>query len=140
MGIHAHRLDLIFDDGLDPAKPEFLTYALDKAGRWQLLQLGYIRRGLKRPQMFDSPNAKGHFHDENICVAVLGVQLATRFASGKCDGPGERRIGPIWMMHLAVNVFNEKGLFADEFLYADHVSRTGESWSFLGRKPSGEKP
>ncbi|MBI3566148.1 MAG: hypothetical protein HY079_13195, partial [Elusimicrobia bacterium] len=95
MGIHAHRLDLVFDDALDPGKPEFLTYSLDRnTGRWQLIQLGYIRRGLTRPKMFDSPNAQGHFHDENICVAVVGAQLATRFASSRCDGPGERRIGP----------------------------------------------
>lgn len=134
MGIHAHRLDLIFDGSLDPGKPQFLTYALDRAGRWQLLQLGYIHRGLTRPKMFDAPEARGHFHDENICVAVKGVQLATRFPSSKCDGPGERRIGPIWMMHLAVNVYNEKGLFADEFLYADHVSWTGRSYSFFGRE------
>lgn len=141
MGIHAHRLDLVFDDALDAAKPEFLTYALDKdSGRWQLLQLGYIRRGLTRPKFFDSPNAQGHFHDENICVAVVGAQLATRFASSPCDGPGERRIGPIWMMHLAVNVFNEKGLFADEFLYADHLSREGGSYSFFGRRLPGGKP
>lgn len=140
MGLHAHRLDLIFDDDLDPAKPEFLTYSLDRSGRWQLLQLGYIRRGLKRPAMFDSPNAQGHFHDEDICVAVIGAQLATRFASSKCDGPGERRIGPIWMMHLAVVVYNEKGLFADEFLYADHVSWAGESWSFFGRRLPEGKP
>ncbi len=140
MGIHAHRLDLIFDDALDPEKPEFLTYALDRAGRWQLLQLGYIRRGLTRPKLFDAPEARGHFHDENICVAVVGAQLATRFASSKCDGPGERRIGPIWMLHLAVVVYNEKGLFADEFLYADHASQSGESYSFFGRKVAGGAP
>lgn len=141
MGIHAHRLDLIFDDALDPGKPEFLTYALNRRdGRWQLIQLGYIRRGLTRPRMFDAPEARGHFHDENICVAVVGAQLAARQPSSRCDGPGERRLGPIWMMHLAVNVYNEKGLFADEFTYADHASWAGESYSFLGRRLGGGAP
>lgn len=141
MGIHAHRLDRIFAGALDPGSPEFLTYSLDKnTGRWQLIQVGFIRRGLTRPKFFDSPDAKGHFHDENICVQADGAQLKTRFASSKCDAPGERRIGPIWMMHLAVNLYNEKGMFADEFVLADHLSQAGESYSFFGRKLAGRTP
>lgn len=141
MGIHAHRLDLIFGGVLDPAKPQFLTYSIDRVtGRWQLIQLGYIRRGLTRPDFFDSPNARGHFHDENICVALTGVQLAARFAGEPCDRPDERRVGPIWMMHVAVPLYNEEGLFADEFPYADHLSWAGEGYSFFGRKVPGGKP
>jgi hypothetical protein len=135
MGVHMHRIDLILDDALDPGSPEFLTYVVSRTtGRWQLIEVGYIRRGLTRPKLFDAPEAHGHFHDENICVQEIGGSLRTLAPSSRCDAPGQRRLGPIWMVHVAVNVYNPNGLFADEFQYPDVLSLSGDTYSFFGRK------
>jgi len=134
MGVHMHNLGYELSGVLDVEKPQFLTYVRGRGnGKWQLIQLGFIHRGLVRQKMFDSPNARGHFHEENICVAALGNVLRTVPETGSCSAPGERRLGPIWMMHFAVPIYNEKGLFADDFVYADHASLTGELHTFLGR-------
>jgi cytochrome c peroxidase len=134
MGVHMHNLGYIFSGTLDVTKPQFLTYVRGRGnGRWQLIQLGYIHRGLERQKIFDSPDARGHFHHENICVQVLGGMLRDLPETEPCDGPGQRRLGPIWMMHFAVPIFNPRGIFADRFTYADRASRTGELHTFYGR-------
>ncbi|MEQ1918211.1 MAG: hypothetical protein ABL955_03355, partial [Elusimicrobiota bacterium] len=134
MGIHMHHLGRVFSEELDAGKPEFLTYVMSKTtGRWQLIQVGYIRRGLKRPQFFDSPRAVGHFHEENICVLDADGLLKTRWSTDPCDKPGEVRVGPVWMMHVAVVVRNPEGLFSDHFVYPDDLSVNGDSYSFYGR-------
>lgn len=134
MGVHMHNLDNQMADKTAVDKPGFLTYVRGREnGKWQLIQLGYIHRGLVRQKMFDSPKALGHFHKENMCVAVRDDKLLTLKASAPCDGPGERRLGPIWMMHFAVSIHNREGLFADNFVYADHASMTGTLHTFFGR-------
>ena len=40
----------------------------------------------------------------------------------------------LWMMHVAINLYNEDGLFADTFPLIDTMAKTGEIYSFLGRK------
>jgi hypothetical protein len=40
----------------------------------------------------------------------------------------------LWMMHVAVNLYNAEGLFADAFPLIDAMSRTGELYSLFGRK------
>ncbi len=133
MGIHMHNLGYVFSGVLDVAKPQFLTYVRSRtSGRWQLIQLGFIHRGLKRMKIFDSPQALGHFHTENICVAAVDGALRTVPETEPCDGPGERRVGPIWMMHFAVPIYNPNGIFADSFPYADHASLTGQLHTFYG--------
>lgn len=135
MGVHMHNLAYETSGELDVEKPQFLTYVRGRGnGKWQLIQLGYIHRGLVRRKMFDSPEARGHFHQENICVALEGGVLRTVPEESPCDGPGQTRVGPIWMMHFAVPIYNPKGLFADDFLYADHASLTGELHTFFGRR------
>jgi hypothetical protein len=39
-----------------------------------------------------------------------------------------------WMMHVAINLYNENGLFADTFPLIDTMTKTGEIYSFFGRK------
>jgi hypothetical protein len=38
------------------------------------------------------------------------------------------------MMHVAINLYNEKGLFADGFPLLNNMSKSGEIYSFFGRK------
>lgn len=140
MGVHMMNLGYILSDEVLIEKPEFLTYSRSRGGRWQLLQVGYIHRGLHRVKLFDSPEAKGHFHDMNICSTLKDNVMADAPPGSACDGPGMTRIGPIWMMHFAVNIYNEKGLFADYFSYADDVSATNQSFTFFGRRVTSSAP
>jgi len=39
-----------------------------------------------------------------------------------------------WMLHVAVNLYNEEGLFADMFPLINTMTSTGEIYSFFGRK------
>ncbi len=136
MGIHMHHLGRIMDPEVAVEKPEFLTYVLNGAtGRLQLMQLGYIHRGhsdLEPYRLFDTPEAKGHFHTQMICVRVERNVIVDVPDSAGCRKPGELAVAPIWMMHLAVNVYNENGLFSDYFPYLNHLSREGLTFSFYG--------
>ena len=40
----------------------------------------------------------------------------------------------IWMMHVAINLYNEDGLFADTFPLIDTITTTSEIYSFFGKK------
>ena len=40
----------------------------------------------------------------------------------------------IWMIHVAVNLYNENGLFTDKFPLIDTMTQTGEIYSFFGKK------
>jgi len=43
-------------------------------------------------------------------------------------------MGPIWMMHLAVNLYNEQGMFADVFPLVNYFSLLGSNYTFFGEK------
>jgi len=48
---------------------------------------------------------------------------------------GAKVVGPsLWMMHLAINMYNEFGMFADYFPYVDYLSEEGIAHSFFGEK------
>ena len=40
----------------------------------------------------------------------------------------------IWMMHIAINLYNEEGLFSDQFPLLNTMTQSGELYSFFGRK------
>ncbi len=40
----------------------------------------------------------------------------------------------LWMMHIAINLYNEEGLFTDVFPLIDTMAYTGDIYSFFGRK------
>ena len=40
----------------------------------------------------------------------------------------------LWMMHVAVNLYNEDGLFGDTFPLIDTMAETGEIYSLFGKK------
>jgi len=39
----------------------------------------------------------------------------------------------LWMMHVAINLYNEDGLFADTFPLIDTMGETGEIYSLFGK-------
>ncbi len=39
----------------------------------------------------------------------------------------------VWMLHVAVNLYNENGLFSDQFALINTMSKTGKIHSFFGR-------
>ncbi len=49
-------------------------------------------------------------------------------SEGKALGPS------IWMMHFAVNMYNELGMFSDYFPYIDYLSAKTVTHSFFGKK------
>ena len=51
-----------------------------------------------------------------------------------CDEAGGKKIDPIWMMHFAVNMYNEFGMFSDYFPYVDYLSSEALTYSFFGEK------
>ncbi|MDA1169507.1 MAG: hypothetical protein O3A36_04165 [bacterium] len=49
--------------------------------------------------------------------------------------PGAKVLGPsIWMMHFAINMYNEYGMFSDYFPYVDYLSANAITHSFFGEK------
>ena len=40
----------------------------------------------------------------------------------------------LWMMHVAINLYNEEGLFVDTFPLVDAMGETGEIYSLFGKK------
>jgi hypothetical protein len=40
----------------------------------------------------------------------------------------------LWMLHVAINLYNEDGLFADTFPLLDTMAKSGQIYSFFGRK------
>ena len=40
----------------------------------------------------------------------------------------------LWMMHVAINLYNEEGLFVDTFPLIDTMTETGEIYSLFGKK------
>lgn len=133
MGLHAMNLDLVMSETFDPAKPQFMTYTLSKAGTYQLMQVGYIRRRQRSEgpfPLFHAPEAVGHFHGEDWCVRVEdGVFKGIQNECGEKDV----RVGPIWMMHVTPNLFVQEGIFADFFSCANHLSRTDKQYTFFGK-------
>jgi len=55
----------------------------------------------------------------------------------KVDQAGEAEkhcFDSIWMLHVAVNLYNENGLFSDRFPLINTMVSSGEVYSFFGRK------
>ncbi|MBI3554124.1 MAG: hypothetical protein HY077_16630 [Elusimicrobia bacterium] len=133
MGIHMYHPVLVLSAAVEADKPQFLTYARSRqTSAYMLIQVGYIHRRRAeegRYELFHSPSAHGHFHDDGGCVQVKDGAVVDVDGCG----PGDTHVGPIWMMHAAVNFYNEEGLFADYFSCVDALSRSGKLRTFFGR-------
>jgi len=93
-------------------KPVFLSYVIDaRTGRFQLVRLGWLRRGAKPPApLFDAPAATWVFH------------------------PGAETS---WTLNAAPSVYNDAGMFAASFPDAARLA-AGETRSFYGAEPGAE--
>ena len=138
MGIHMVNVEYVMSDEVDVEKPEFLTYIKNrKTGRFQLIMLGYVHRGhtdKKRYELFDTPEAQGHFHPDPFCFRVEHNILHLLSYESCGEKSADYNVGHIWMMHLAVNMYNDQGIFSDFFTYVDYLSVTGTTHSFYGKK------
>lgn len=130
MGIHMDSIDHVSNQHGDAGEPQFLCYVKNRrTGAYQLVQIGYIRMDQQRYKMFDSPLARGHFHG-SACVGVRDDLFYIR--PEPCE-KGDIRTGRVWMMHLAVALYNQNGLFSDVFPLVDQLSDGDRSYSFYGR-------
>jgi len=67
----------------------------------------------------------------SIFDVIESSELVT--SEDTCDGG--KAVGPsIWMMHFAVNMYNEFGMFSDYFAYIDYLSAQKVTHSFFGKK------
>jgi hypothetical protein len=77
----------------------------------------------------------GSTDSEILMTSTEAVALYTDMKANRFKNP--YRVGcfdSIWMMHVAVNLYNEDGLFADTFPLIDTMSNAGELYSVFGRK------
>lgn len=137
MGMHMQNLQRILDKELDPAKPQFLTYTRSRKGQYMLMQIGYLRP--RKPSegyysLYHAKAAKGHFHPEDWCARI--VDGVFRDSVAPCPA-GAVHVGPIWMMHVTVNMYGQDGIFSDFFSCANHLSRTGTQYTFFGKPVPG---
>ena len=151
MGIHAFNINYVLDREVRVEKPEFLTYVKNRyTGSFQLMQLGFIDQRTTHYKLFDAEEALGHFHPDASCLAIDSDIYFAVFSTldkrckpnmrnldnGTACDDGEYFMGPIWMMHFAVNVYNEHGMFEDSFPYVNYASSKGVAHSFYGKEVS----
>ena len=138
MGIHMGNLKYVHSDEVNLEKPEFLAYVLShKTGKYQLVQFGYIHKGHsdhKRYPLFDTVEAEGHYHPAN-CYPIRNKILQI---VETCDEGSEGFVGPVWMLHVALNLHNERGMFSDSFPLLDYFSVTAAQYSFFGENVQPE--
>ena len=138
MGIHMGNVEYTMNGEVNPQKPEFLVYVKNrKTERFQLVGGGYIHRGhtdKKRYELFDTPEAQGHFQLGEYCVRIENNINQPRIDESCDEKRGDYRVGDKWMMHVAVNLYNENGMFADRSPLLDYLSLTGTSYSFYGKR------
>jgi hypothetical protein len=167
MGFHIVNIDYILDNEASIEKPDFLNYVKNyKTGQMQLVQIGFITQGTTPYKLFDTEDARGHFHIGNYCyvlndhiyvdysvskmikdksgntIAPFIIQNSDIFDSianselialdGNCEQDGGKATGSIWMMHFAVNIYNEYGMFADYSSYIDYLYANAITYSFFG--------
>ena len=132
MGIHMLNIKYIQSDAVNLEEPEFLSYVLNsKTEQYQLGQFGYIHKGHrnhKRYPLFDTDEAQGHYHP----VSCYPIRDKIFQIVETCDEASEGFVGPVWMLHVALNLHNERGMFSDSFPLLDYFSVTAAQYSFFG--------
>jgi hypothetical protein len=105
-----------------------------RTGRFELLLLGYLHLGGERVRLFDSPEAHGRLR-RGRCLYVADdiVRFRSRDGGESCDpSRGDHPADSFWIMNFAVAVYNDRGLFAEDFPLADRLSQGEELYSFYG--------
>lgn len=75
-----------------------------------------------------------HFHTpEGKKVVDWTIPKALQADQGSKQGD-TRCFDGVWMLHVAVNLYNEDGLFADSFPLINTMVEAGEVYSFFGRR------
>lgn len=75
----------------------------------------------------------GAIRDSTI-FQELGLEEVIENTPAECVDTGGRQVDSIWMMHFAINMYNERGMFADVFPYVDYLSNKKITHSFYGEK------
>jgi len=68
----------------------------------------------------------------NIFDSIEDSEL--KISDDSCEQAGGRALNSVWMMHFAVNMYNEFGMFADYFPYVDYLSEKAITHSFFGKR------
>jgi len=71
---------------------------------------------------------------ENSDIFSIIEDAEFEIPNKRCDQEGGRSVSPIWMMHFAVNMYNDFGMFSDSFTYIDYLSSEGITHSFYGKE------
>ena len=110
----------------------FACFYVDENGWWKIISMTNEEptQEKQKIQMFIGPV------DKNV---PMRLNDALAFYN---DTKNKKHLNPyhigcfdsILMMHVAVNLYNEDGLFADTFPLIDTMTTTGELYSLFGRK------
>lgn len=68
----------------------------------------------------------------NIFNSIENSEL--KMLDDNCERDGGRTVDSIWMMHFAVNMYNELGMFVDYSYYINYLSSEGITHSFYGKR------